>query len=122
MVLIRREEETGAYQPCHQQWLAEFWACGGHPDQWSDYVDTRADGLMEVFAGEGPLGRHTAVQYQGSGMIPIEIRDSWVVIHAPQFLLVLSREQFIEALKHGNAWRRWQALEARQPRRKRGRL
>jgi hypothetical protein len=48
-------------------------------------------------------------------MIPIAIRDSWVVIHESQFLSVLSQDRFIEALTQGDAWRRRQAPEARQP-------
>ena len=47
-------------------------------------------------------------------MIPIEIRNGWILIHAPKALMVLTQEEFIEALKRGKAWRRCQALDQRQ--------
>ena len=74
---------------------------------------------MEVFAGGGPLGRHRAVSR--GHMIPIEIRDGWVLLHAPKCLLVLSRQQFMEALKRGKAYCRRRVLEAPQPRPQEGR-
>jgi hypothetical protein len=52
-----------------------------------------------------PAGSRQIVrrQYKAGGLIPIEIRDGWIVAHEPEFLLVLNREQFTEGLKRGEA-------------------
>jgi hypothetical protein len=48
-------------------------------------------------------------------MIPIEIQDGRVLIHAFKELVVLTKVGFIQALMRGKAWRRRQALEQRIP-------
>lgn len=47
-------------------------------------------------------------------MVPIEMHNGWVLIHAPKALLVLSRAEFIQALRRGKQWRRRQALQGRK--------
>jgi len=42
------------------------------------------------------------------------ITQGWVLIQLDKALVVLSRQQFIEALKAGKRWRRAEALKARQ--------
>ena len=43
----------------------------------------------------------------------IEIRDGWVLIPAPKMLVVLSKAEFIRALRRGKQWRRREARQAR---------
>jgi hypothetical protein len=40
-------------------------------------------------------------------------KDGQVIIPLPKAVLVMSKAQFIEALRRGKAWRRRQALQAR---------
>jgi hypothetical protein len=42
------------------------------------------------------------------------ITQGWVLIDIPKGLVVLSRQQFIEALQAGKRWKRAEALKARQ--------
>ena len=44
----------------------------------------------------------------------IVFQDGEVIVHLPKCVLVMSRQQFIEALKRGKAYRRRQAMQARQ--------
>jgi hypothetical protein len=44
----------------------------------------------------------------------VEIREGWVLIQAPKALVVLSKEEFIRALRRGKQWRRRQAMQARE--------
>ncbi len=46
-------------------------------------------------------------------MVELEMRDGWVYVRATKVLLVLSREEFIAALKRGKAVRRRQTLTDR---------
>jgi hypothetical protein len=46
-------------------------------------------------------------------MIDIKLIDGWYVVTAPKCTLVLTKAQFIEALRRGRWWRRRQALRAR---------
>jgi hypothetical protein len=46
-------------------------------------------------------------------MPDIEFVDNHVIIQIPKALLVLTRAQFIEALRHGKAYRRREQLEKR---------
>jgi hypothetical protein len=48
------------------------------------------------------------------GGMDVHFIDGQVVIQATKYRLVMSREAFIEALKRGKAFRRRQALQARQ--------
>lgn len=41
--------------------------------------------------------------------------EGWVLLDIPKALLVLSREEFITALRRGKAWKRREALAARIP-------
>jgi hypothetical protein len=45
-------------------------------------------------------------------MVELEMHDGWVYVTANKCLLVLSREEFIAALKRGKRHRRHQALAA----------
>jgi hypothetical protein len=47
------------------------------------------------------------------GQMRIEIRDGWVLIPVPKALLVLSKDEFIGALRRGKRWRWRQAMRAR---------
>jgi hypothetical protein len=42
----------------------------------------------------------------------IECVDGWWVIRMPKYVLVLSREQFVDALRRGKWWKRRQARQA----------
>jgi hypothetical protein len=44
----------------------------------------------------------------------VSFQDGEVVISASKYVLVMRRERFIEALRRGKAYRRRQALQARQ--------
>lgn len=44
----------------------------------------------------------------------IAFEDGQVIIPLPKAVLVLTRAQFIEALRRGKAWRRREATQARQ--------
>jgi hypothetical protein len=46
-------------------------------------------------------------------VIEVTVKDGWYVITASKMTLVLSRRQFIEALKAGKAWRRRESFKAR---------
>jgi hypothetical protein len=46
-------------------------------------------------------------------MIEIELKDGRYVVRGPKLFLVLTREQFIAALKRGKAYQRQQALAQR---------
>ena len=46
-------------------------------------------------------------------MIDIKVKDGLYIITAPKTTLVLTREQFIAALKRGKAWLRAEAMAAR---------
>jgi hypothetical protein len=48
-------------------------------------------------------------------MITIEFRQGWYVVTLPKCVLVLSRDELIQALRRGKWWRRREALRARQP-------
>jgi hypothetical protein len=43
----------------------------------------------------------------------VEIRDGWVLMPMPKALLVLSKDEFVRALRRGKQWRRRQAMRAR---------
>jgi hypothetical protein len=49
--------------------------------------------------------------------LPGELRDTaggpWIVIDIPKAVLVLTRRQFIDALRAGKRWRRREAFAAR---------
>jgi hypothetical protein len=47
-------------------------------------------------------------------MIELEVRDGWYIVRLPKCVLVLTRQQFIEALRRGKWWRRQQAMAARR--------
>jgi hypothetical protein len=46
-------------------------------------------------------------------MIELAIRDGWVLVHPGTCVLVLSKGEFIRALKRGKSWRRADALAQR---------
>jgi hypothetical protein len=46
-------------------------------------------------------------------MIEIECRDGWWIIKAPKMRLVLTKAQFIEALRRGRQYRRREQQQAR---------
>jgi len=48
----------------------------------------------------------------GAGVV-ISVCDGWFLLQAPKCLLVLTRQQFIDALRRGKAWRRHAALTQR---------
>jgi hypothetical protein len=47
-------------------------------------------------------------------VIEIQVQDGWYVVKLPKCTLMLTREQFIDALKGGKEWRRRQALQPRR--------
>jgi len=47
-------------------------------------------------------------------MIEIQIIDGQVIVTLPKAVLVLTRQEFIQALRRGKAWRRQQAMAQRQ--------
>jgi hypothetical protein len=49
-------------------------------------------------------------------MITIEIHDGHYVITLPKCILVLTKTEFIQALRRGKWWRRHEAMRARQGR------
>jgi hypothetical protein len=46
-------------------------------------------------------------------MIDIKLMNGWYIVTAPKTTLVLSRQQFIEALRRGKWWKRREALQTR---------
>jgi hypothetical protein len=48
-------------------------------------------------------------------MIGVEVKDGLYIISLPKCVVVMSKAQFLEALKKGKWWRRRQALAARVP-------
>jgi len=46
-------------------------------------------------------------------MIDIKIIDGWYVVTASKCTLVLTKTQFIQALRRGKWWKRRQAFQAR---------
>jgi hypothetical protein len=48
-------------------------------------------------------------------MITIEFRQGWYVVRLPKCVLVLSRDELIQALRWGKWWRRREARRERQP-------
>jgi hypothetical protein len=46
-------------------------------------------------------------------MIEIRMVDGWVMLRATKVMLVLSRAEFIQALRRGKSWRRAEAMAAR---------
>jgi hypothetical protein len=46
-------------------------------------------------------------------MITIELHQGWYVVTLPKCVLVLSKDEFIQALRRGKRWRRREALRAR---------
>jgi hypothetical protein len=46
-------------------------------------------------------------------MIGVEVKDGLYVVRLPKSILVLTKTQFIQALKQGKWWRRRQAWQAR---------
>jgi hypothetical protein len=49
-------------------------------------------------------------------LLEIRVEASQVIIAIPNAILILTKAQFIEALRRGKAYRRQRVLEARQPR------
>lgn len=49
-------------------------------------------------------------------MIDVQVHDGRYVITLPKTVLVLTRAEFIQALRRGKWWRRREALKARQGR------
>ena len=47
-------------------------------------------------------------------MIGVEVRNNLYIITLPKYRLVLTKDQFIQALRQGKWWRRREALRARQ--------
>jgi hypothetical protein len=47
-------------------------------------------------------------------MIDVQVRDDRYVITLPKTVLVLTKAEFIRALRRGKWWRRREALKARQ--------
>jgi hypothetical protein len=48
-------------------------------------------------------------------MIDVKFHYGWYVVTLPKCVLVLSRDDFIQALRRGKWWRRREALHARKP-------
>jgi hypothetical protein len=48
-------------------------------------------------------------------MIGIEVKDGFYLISLPKCLVVLTKAEFIQALRRGKWWRRREALAARVP-------
>jgi hypothetical protein len=47
-------------------------------------------------------------------LIGVEVRDGLYIVRLPKSLLVLTKAEFIQALRRGTWWGRRQALRARQ--------
>jgi hypothetical protein len=47
-------------------------------------------------------------------MVAMEVRDGWYIVTLPKCVLVLTREEFIQALRRGKWWRRREVRQARQ--------
>jgi hypothetical protein len=47
-------------------------------------------------------------------MIGVEIREGLYILTLPKCILVLTKAEFIQALRRGKWWRRREALQARQ--------
>ena len=49
-------------------------------------------------------------------MIGVEVKGGLYIVTAPKCVLVLTRAEFIWALRRGKWWTRWRRLEARRKR------
>jgi hypothetical protein len=47
-------------------------------------------------------------------VIEIQAQDGWYIVHTPKSLLVMTKAEFIQALRRGKWWKRRQALDQRQ--------
>ena len=46
-------------------------------------------------------------------MIEIVVKDGWYIVTLPKSILLLTKEEFIQALRRGTWWNRRAAIEAR---------
>jgi hypothetical protein len=48
-------------------------------------------------------------------MIEITVKDGWYVVTLPKTILVLTKKEFIQALRRGKWWKRHYTRQARMP-------
>jgi hypothetical protein len=85
---------------CHDGWcrIDKGRPCNGDPDL----------RLKAVWTPRPRLGRHD--------MIGVEVREGYYFVTLPTCVLVLTKAEFVQALRRGQWWRRPTALAARRRR------